>query len=508
MKKTMTYVVAAAAVAMALVSCSKDKLIEKGTRNEQTSGVRTLTVYFAQGTKTYVTDGSKQPLWAENDQILLADGTATETYTVTDAQAGHPSFQITTALTGTIKAVYPASAAVTENNTITGVKVPATQNGTFGSANICIAEESEGNLSFQNQTAVVEVKILPHRTSFTVTSLGKIDSSTGQRGTTVSPINTTGADAAAKSVINVTGITDSDNPQICYVAVQPGVLLADLNIDTGSEMGGFSPNFIKGKTINDQPVDPATYAVEKNYIYTLPDGSLHEYVELTLPKMIYTMGMYRQDGNKTITIKWATMNIGATSITDNGEYFMWGEVVGHKPNGNTFTFQETNPESERYTGGWSADSGFALCNSPFLGLSTSSTSTKAPIPPDPDGPNYNKYKTTYGTLELKDDAANSNWGGSWRMPSGYELSAFIYGISSYSKRDDCCFLHNAITFSAAGYGEDKELKEAGNYGCYWASSNKLDANIVEYLFFNNNNVSVKVSEFKRYYGASVRAISD
>lgn len=250
----MTYVFAAVAVAMALVSCTKEITTgNEGNKDINADGTRTLTVSFAGVTKTTPTivnneDGttSIQPVWAAGDEILLADGTSTEKYTVKENQAGQSSITISTTLQNSVTAVYPADAAETSGNSITGVKVLAEQDSTFATANICMAEETTGALAFRNATAVFKVKVPAHTTRLVVTSLGEIDEKTGQRGETVRPINTEGADAAAKQVITVP-VDDNEYSTTCYVAVLVDetnpVLLANLNFDavtseTAGSQGG------------------------------------------------------------------------------------------------------------------------------------------------------------------------------------------------------------------------------------------------------------------------------
>ena len=88
-------------------------------------------------------------------------------------------------------------------------------------------------------------------------------------------------------------------------------------------------------------------------------------------------------------LKWAKCNVGATSETDYGSYFQWGDIED-KSN------SDYSWESYKY------------CN----GNSTTMT----------------KYCTnsSYGTvdnkttLDLEDDAARANMGGVWRMPTASE----------------------------------------------------------------------------------------
>ena len=61
---------------------------------------------------------------------------------------------ITTTLKGPLKAVYPSTAAQLNGNQITGVKVPAVQDGTFANANIAMAEDITTNAAFKNKTVL------------------------------------------------------------------------------------------------------------------------------------------------------------------------------------------------------------------------------------------------------------------------------------------------------------------------------------------------------------------
>lgn len=87
-------------------------------------------------------------------------------------------------------------------------------------------------------------------------------------------------------------------------------------------------------------------------------------------------------------VKWATMNVGANSVTDLGLFFRWGETQGY-----TFTQleKETLP-AYRYMD---------------------------------ENDKFTKYNDTDGktVLDLSDDAVNAAWGGNWRMPTQSEFAA-------------------------------------------------------------------------------------
>ena len=100
----------------------------------------------------------------------------------------------------------------------------------------------------------------------------------------------------------------------------------------------------------------------------------HEYVDLGL------------------SVKWATMNVGATSPEEYGYYFAWGE---------------TEPKDYYHS------STYKWCNGSYNNL------TKYCIDSD-FGTVDNKT-----VLDLADDAAHINWGGAWRMPTVEEQQELL-----------------------------------------------------------------------------------
>ena len=181
-----------------------------------------------------------------------------------------------------------------------------------------------------------------------------------------------------------------------------------------------------------------------------------------------------------LSVKWATMNVGASKPEDYGDYFAWGE---------------TEPK-ETYI--WST---YKWCN----GSETMQTK-------------YNT-KSSYGTvdnktqLDLNDDAAHVNWGGDWRMPTKAEQDELreqctwtwttengVNGYKVTSKSNG-----NSIFLPAAGERSNSVLYNAGSYGGYWSSSLRTDyPDSAWYVRFSSSNVSWP--SFYRSYGRSVRPV--
>lgn len=239
-----------------------------------------------------------------------------------------------------------------------------------------------------------------------------------------------------------------------------------LVLDCSTSMGdAFAPmkaaavDFIK--TMEKMEVDDS----EPNIPDPNPNTGNHEYVDLGL------------------SVKWATCNVGATKPEEYGDYFAWGE---------------TQPKS---TYDWST---YKWCRGSY------DTQTK--------------YCTnsSYGTvdnkttLELSDDAARANWGGSWRMPTDAELTELreqctwtwmtqngVYGYKVTSKKSG--YTNKSIFLPAAGYRYDSSLSNAGSYGDYWSSSLYADYPYDAWsVYFYSGYVNRDY--LSRHYGFSVRPV--
>lgn len=163
MKKIIIFAVAVATL-FAFSSCQKESLRDNGSTN----GVRIITAEFENNaTKTDLNSDGVTPEWKEGDKIRILCETTFEDITLTTDNIKNEGRTITfgTSLTGDLYAVYPASATTMGscpdgNITFT---IPTKQDGTFGSANICIAKSTEedetnkDNLIFRNATAVLKI---------------------------------------------------------------------------------------------------------------------------------------------------------------------------------------------------------------------------------------------------------------------------------------------------------------------------------------------------------------
>ena len=181
---------------------------------------------------------------------------------------------------------------------------------------------------------------------------------------------------------------------------------------------------------------------------------------------------------------WATMNVGATSETDYGSYFQWGETA---PN------TTCNWENYKYHGG-------------------TQTLTK-----------YNTGLNGYGgtidnklTLDLEDDAARVHMEGDWKMPTSALMEELleettnewttindVNGRKFTSKADPS----KHIFIPASGYRYDSSFGNQGDKGFIWNSSlNAIDPSRAFYLDFGSSNCIMAEDILNRSYGMAVRGV--
>ncbi len=165
----------------------------------------------------------------------------------------------------------------------------------------------------------------------------------------------------------------------------------------------------------------------------LPDFNGHEYVDLGLP-------------SGTL---WATCNVGlgATEPQHNGAYYAWGETDSYSSYA-SYSYEWYEFVSEKITK-YCTDS-----DDGYLGFTDNKT-----------------------VLDLEDDAAHVNWGGTWRMPTKKEFEELfdednctwgwyekLKGVIITSKKNG-----NSIFLPGAGF-RDSKLHYKDDYCYYWTSS--------------------------------------
>lgn len=185
---------------------------------------------------------------------------------------------------------------------------------------------------------------------------------------------------------------------------------------------------------------------------------------------------------------WATMNVGANSPEDYGDYFAWGETVGYNNGYTTFNWSKY-----KYCNG-SNNTLTKYCNNSDYG--------------------YNGFTDTLTELEPEDDAAFANWGSKWRMPTDAQWTELRTECTwSWTKQNGVNgYLvtgpnGNSIFLPAAGYRGDDSLDDAGSYG-YYRSRSLYNKSSNPYFAFGVRFGSGSVWRFSgyRYCGYSVRPV--
>lgn len=185
---------------------------------------------------------------------------------------------------------------------------------------------------------------------------------------------------------------------------------------------------------------------------------------------------------------WATMNVGASTETEYGKYFQWGDTVGYTDASHsswgTYKYGDGDDLSKYNTGG------------------------------------INGYGGTIDnkiTLDLSDDAAHTAMGGDWKMPTDAQLEELysetdsewvtdfngsgINGRKFTSKSDPSKY----IFIPSAGYAYYGSFNSRGSYGDVWSSSLYSSYPYSAWtLYFGSDGLSV--SSNGRYCGFSVRGV--
>lgn len=170
-----------------------------------------------------------------------------------------------------------------------------------------------------------------------------------------------------------------------------------------------------------------------------------------------------------LTVDWASVNIGANTHVDYGDYFAWGEVSTKESYDGCVTFEV-----------------------PMLDIA--------------GNPRY--------------DAATANWGGTWRMPTSAEMEELItYCSWEWTSMYDVKGVlvtgpnGNSIFLPAAGYCTTTVTNDIGKCGYYWSSTpydnpmpvpTYYDNNYADVLFFNSGTRDVGIGF--RINGVPIRPV--
>ena len=270
-------------------------------------------------------------------------------------------------------------------------------------------------------------------------------------------------------------------------------------------------DYLNFKKTDDFILPNVSHCVQENEVHYNPyidPYNGHAYVDLGL----------------TSGTKWAKMNVGASSETDRGLYFAWGETQGHA--------------IKDVDGSWSIDGEKAFSWSDYALT-------------EDGGLTFTKYNATDNKthLELTDDAAHVNWGGDWHMPnraqclellketnngfvtntgaftqyawsdsngpssptsttatiSDWNTAGYLFFKKSYTSVTDAISAKDYLFIPAAGGCGDGGVGDVGVYGGVWASA--LDSGGVKNAWgFKFGSDGAGVYDISRFGGLSVRGV--
>lgn len=169
-----------------------------------------------------------------------------------------------------------------------------------------------------------------------------------------------------------------------------------------------------------------------------------------------------------LSVKWASCNIGASSPSEYGKLYGWGDPTGNLTTETLDDYPSANPPA-------------SICGTEY-------------------------------------DIATTNWGSDWRMPTQTEFEELaskcdwewtemngINGMKVTGQNGNSIFLPAV----ASRTGENVS-NQVGQRGCYWSGilwENNI--NFVSYLYFYSNADNVQPARSnRRYIGMSVRAVAN
>ncbi|MCQ2051810.1 MAG: hypothetical protein MJY74_06370 [Bacteroidaceae bacterium] len=189
-----------------------------------------------------------------------------------------------------------------------------------------------------------------------------------------------------------------------------------------------------------------------------------------------------------LSVKWAKVNVGSSTISGYGDYYAWGEVSPKDCyTAENYKWYDNENHITKY------------CSNPRY-----------------------QYADSLTQLLPEDDVAALEWGHGWRMPTYDELMELIKncewtfssidGVKGYMARSRLLGYENAwIFFPAAGFC-DADDSYPGYEGYYWTSTNCGGSNSIQSdaLTFNPSMITTigYGDGMARIVGASIRPVHE
>lgn len=288
----------------------------------------------------------------------------------------------------------------------------------------------------------------------------------------------------SSAVLN--GNVSVGNPS--YSSIEFGILISNTQANITSHIGQrlkYSKQILGDFSVKITGLSEKTTYYYQTYL--ILDGSQ---VKFGQPEQFVTKGSSKGSENGHdyvdlgLSVKWATMNIGAAYPERIGNYYAWGET--------------TSKSLDKYS--WSS----YKWGDPDKGGITKYNNDS-----------FNGKVDNLNTLELADDVAHAIWGGRWRMPTRAEWAELInncrwewttsYGIGGYEVISSD---GNKIFLPAGGVVSNGSQSKYGTVGRFWSSTlNEYNTGLAYQFGFDSSGIEKKVDwSYPRHVGLSVRAV--
>ena len=183
-------------------------------------------------------------------------------------------------------------------------------------------------------------------------------------------------------------------------------------------------------------------------------------------------------------VKWATMNVGASTIYDPGLYFQWGDTQG-------YTADQVYPNGQKH---------FAENDYKWY---------------DTELEEYTKYNENDGktSLEHEDDPVTAAWGGNWRLPTTEELEIFNTGEQQeYVQNYQGSGVNGYIITDAEDSSKFIFIPDCNTFGlwgsCYFWGKNIAYSPDGGECVSNSEGANLYNIGMDRFHGAPVRGVLD
>ncbi len=496
-------VVSALLAILAVCGCQVMEESEFASEGKSFTATMETVIGDAKGVDTKTSMDNLNILWKQGDQVsIFAGSTVNECYQVTDASAGNTSasmYKVTSpGLVGGDEipvnvAFYPYSstAAIAQsgsNYVISDIELPATQyyasasfdNGAFPMAAVT-SSTSDYSLKFKNILGCLKLQLKGTAKIASISVTGNNEEVLcGAAQVTVSNTATPTialTDATAKTVTLDcgNGVQLSKTAATAFIIALPPMTMTGGFTVTVTDTDGA---MMELKTIKSQ-------TVKRSDLLTFPVKEYIPYVDLGLPS----------------GLKWAACNLGAETPEDYGDYFTWGETEPHYESFDPLVWKDIHGHK-----GYKWED-YKWCD----GESTSPATSLTKYCTDSEH-GLNGFVDNKTVLDLEDDAARVNLGGSWRMPTIEEWRELKLKCTwtwttqnGVNGRLVTGPNGNSIFLPAAGWFINGSLIGQGTGGFYWSATLYHDDPDLAYRFHFDEYGWLE-STIDRAYGRPVRPV--